>query len=86
MFSIKFSISQSQLLFVCLDGGLFTVPTLSAILNITTRFMVMDSSTNSGTDDIAIQLGSQYSNKFNFQPTNNETYQPNIQLAKNDYP
>jgi hypothetical protein len=69
MFFIKFSNSQSQLLFVSLDGGLFTVPTLSAILNITNRFLVMDSSTNSGTDDIAIQLESKYSNKFNFQPT-----------------
>jgi hypothetical protein len=44
----------------------------------------MDSSTNSGPDDIAIQLGCKYSNKFNFQPTNNETHQPNIQLANND--
>jgi hypothetical protein len=62
MFFIKFSISQSQLLFVSLDGSLFMVPTLSAILDITNRFLVMDSSTNSGTDDIAIQLGSKYSN------------------------
>jgi hypothetical protein len=62
MFFIKFSISQSQLLFVSLDGGLFMVPTLSAILDITNRFLVMDSSTYSGTDDIAIQLGSKYSN------------------------